>query len=678
MNLDRIGWYRRRLSAMGPAEIGWRVVDQTRRWTWSRDQVHPGQAPPPPARTGPGFPATLPRPTAGTVADDARDELVRAADLLLEGKWEILGVCRTDLADPDWFLDPVTGRRAPRGRYAFRIDHRSEAETGNVKQVWELSRLQHLTILAGAWFLTGRDAYAEAVAGQLRSWWEENPFLSGVHWTSGIEAGLRLITWVWVRRLLDGWSGAPDLFEDNGDAVRQVYWHQRYLSAFRSRGSSANNHVIAEAAGQLVASCAFPWFPESERWRAGAARLLQDELDRNTFPSGLDREQASDYHGFVAELGLVAGVEAAAAGIPLSTPTWERLCRMVDAAAAFLDETLRPPRQGDSDEGRALLVDPPAANRWSGLLATGDLLFGRAPWWPVISPSVTSTLLAALGGHRPVTTGRGGRRPSHFPDAGLTLLRTAPGEGPEIWCRCDGGPHGFLAIAGHAHADALSVEVRSGGIDILADPGTYCYHGEPQWRRYFRSTLGHNTVELDGRDQSLSGGPFLWLRHAQTRVTELSVDDDGEQVSWSAEHDGYQVLDPPAMHRRSVALHRRERRIDIVDRVDSDGDHLLQMAYHLGPTVRVELDGPVGRLRWSTPGGEMSARLELAEGLQWSIHRGETDPPLGWYSPGFGAKEPTSTLLGAGRCTPPAGLWRTSISFDPAPACSPGPQDSVA
>ena len=41
------------------------------------------------------------------------------------------------------------------------------------------------------------------------------------------------------------------------------------------------------------------------------------------------------------------------------------------------------------------------------------------------------------------------------------------------------GPHGFLSIAAHAHADALSVEVRHGGVEILVDPGTYCYHGEP-------------------------------------------------------------------------------------------------------------------------------------------------------------------------------------------------------
>ncbi|HMK62473.1 MAG TPA: alginate lyase family protein [Acidimicrobiales bacterium] len=666
MKRAQLRWYLHRLGAMSPLEIGWRLHDQAMHGAWKGRQVHPNQAPAMGRRRiGPGFPSTLPPDVAKELPPKSVAALIDAANLLLRGSGEVLGVRRTDLSAPDWFTDPITGRRAPQERYAFRIDHRSETETGNVKQVWELSRLQHLTILAGAWFVTGDGAYADAVARQLRSWWRENPFLSGVHWTSGIEVGVRLITWVWVRRLLSSWPGAPALFEDNPTAIQQVYWHQRYLSVFRSRGSSANNHVIAEAVGQLVASCAFPWFAESERWRAAATTLLETELEHNTFPDGLDREQASDYHGFVAELGLVAAVELVAAGKPLSTPAWERLCLMIDAAAAFLDETLRAPRQGDSDEGRALLVDPPGANRWEGLLAVGSALFGPAPWWPPSSPTVSSTLLSALGGHRPVTHRRPERRPSHFPHAGLTLLRTAPGDSPEIWCRCDGGPHGFLAIAGHAHADALSLEVRCGGIDILADPGTYCYHGEPEWRWYFRSTIGHNTLELGGQDQSLSGGPFLWLRHAPSRVLEARTDDDAPIVTWTAEHHGYEVLDPPATHRRSVQLHREERRVDIVDHIDALESPPLRMAFHLGPIVRLELHGSVAQLQWPSAPGVASAQLQLADGLRWSVHRGECQPILGWYSASFGRKEPTTTLIGVGRRGPGDGPLRTSLCFSP-------------
>ena len=154
------------------------------------------------------FTAVLPPDTAARVPEEAREAVLEAADRLLRGEWEVLGVVRTDLERPDWFRDPVTGRRSDPDRYAFRIDHRSEEQVGNVKQVWELSRLQHLTLLATAWFLSHDERYARRVADHLRSWWQENPFLSGIHWTSGIELGIRLISLAWIRRLLDDW---PDV-----------------------------------------------------------------------------------------------------------------------------------------------------------------------------------------------------------------------------------------------------------------------------------------------------------------------------------------------------------------------------------------------------------------------------------------------------------------------------------
>jgi hypothetical protein len=662
--IGRLGWYARRVTRMSPAEIGWRAYDQALHAAWSRRQVRREELPAISSR--PGYPyrqflAILPPDTAERVTGSARATVLAAADLLMKGEWEVLGVLRTDLAKPDWFHDPVTGRRSASDRYAFSINHRSEAQTGNVKQVWEISRLQHLTVLATAWYLTRDEVYADRVAEQLRSWWRENPFLSGIHWTNGIELGVRLISLAWIRRLLDDWPGAAGLFEHNELAVQQIRWHQQYLAAFRSRGSSANNHVIAEAAGQLVASCAFPWFPESERWRRGAARLLERELLRNTFPSGVDRELASDYQRFVAELGLLAAVEADVAGRPLSPAVWSRLAAMADSAAALVDRRLRPPRQGDGDDGRALLLDAPVPDSWASLLSLGAAVVGRRDWWPEVAADATGTIVGRLAGATRIVPGRPRSRPARFADAGITLLRTDDLLAPEIWCRCDGGPHGYLSIAAHAHADALSVEVRHGGVDVLADPGTYCYHGEPAWRSYFRSTIAHNTVELGGQDQSGDGGPFLWLRHATSR--ELGVTDTGAVARWSAEHDGYQALDPAARHHRSVRLDRAARTIEIVDDIDA-GPHDLRIAFHLGPEVEAKLSGTTADLDWSGAATPGAARLELPPQLEWSLHRGETDPILGWYSPGLGRRVPSCTLIGRGPGAPGAPVTTRLVFLD--------------
>ncbi|MFE6158068.1 alginate lyase family protein [Streptomyces sp. NPDC056486] len=625
---------------MEPREIGGRVGDVVRRRRWRSAQ------PDCPSVTGARFTAVLPAGTIAAVPPDAAKRLVAEADRLMEGHAEFFGVARDDLAAPDWWYDPKTGRRAP-WSYAFDVPYRDEDAVGDIKQIWEPSRHQYLTVLAAAYAVTGDERYAERVAAHLHSWWTANPPLRGVHWISGIELGIRLLSWVWIRRLLDGWPGAAGLFEDNPVALNQIWHHQRWLAAFPSRGSSANNHVIAEAAGQFAAACAFSWFPSSARWRAGALRSLERHLRSNTFHSGLNRELATEYHGLVLELGLAAVAEADAADVPVPASVRIVLLRMTDALAAIVDNRLRPPRQGDADDGHGLVVDGAGTDRWASLLATGDAVFGRLDWWPTVTGTdVRTPLLAAL--IRPYAkrdtapaVSRPASRPAHFADAGMTILR-----GPaEIWCRCDGGPHGFLSIAAHAHADALSVEVRHDGVDVLADPGTFCYHGQPEWRQYFRSTLGHNTLQLDGADQSVSGGPFLWTRQARSRVLATDTPDasDGGTARWSAEHDGYQ----DSVHRRRVELTATSQELRVIDEVRGPS-RTAHLAFHLGPAITADLEGNRAVLTWTRDGEDRSAVLDLPGQLNWRAHRGESDPPLGWYSPGFGRKEPATTLVGTG------------------------------
>ena len=648
---SRLGWYARQTVRMSPAEMAWRAWDQLVRAAWSPRQVtreqlareqqtQPGAAAP--AR-GLAFTAVLPPGTAAQVPEEARKAVLEAADRLLRGEWETLGVLRTDLEQPDWFRDPVTGRRSAQDRCAFRIDHRCEDQVGNIKQVRDLSRLQHLTVLATAWFLTHDERYALRVAGHLRSWWRENPFLSGVHWTSGIELGIRLISLAWIRRLLNDWPDVADLFERDALALRQIRWHQQYLATFPSRGSSGNKHAIAEAAGQLVASCAFPWFRTSDRWRRKSALLLERELMRITFPSGIGREPTSAYQCFIAEIGFVAAVEAGASGHPLRPATWARLCAVADSAAALVDERLRPPYRGESHEGRRLLLDAPTPNREMSMLALAEALVDRRDWWPRTPANAASSIVGALAGSRLQIEGRPSRRPSRFADAGMTLLRTN-GEN-EIWCRCDGAAPRSRGIAAHAQAGALSVEVRYAGVDILADQGTFCDQGERAWSSSFHATIAHPTAQPGGRNQSGEGGPFM--RHAHTRRTEMF--DYGDIAKWTAKHDGCASFYPPVVHCRSVVLDRASRSIDIIDQIDG-GSRDIRLAFRLGPDVRAELEQSYAVLDWPTASTPGAARLELPTGLRWSLHRGETDPILGWYSHSFGRLAPGVTLLGSGHC----------------------------
>jgi hypothetical protein len=646
---QRIVWYGRRVSRMSAAELIHRGADAARKVVWRRRQRAAGLQSGIEASSRAALSVRrVPSNVAHLVSEAARLNVLAAADRLLDGEWILFGHQVQHFGrDIDWFRDPKTGRRHAERHYCFSVPYRDEHLVGNVKFLWEMARHHHLTVLGAAYWLSGDRRYAERIADHLSSWWRANPFLTGVHWCSGIELGIRLISWVWIRRLLADWPGVSALFECNGEFVAQLYWHQEFLAAFRSRDSSGNNHLVAEAAGQFVASTAFPLFDVSEGWRSTAAQVLEREVMRQTDRDGLNRELATDYHGFVLELLLAAGVEGDVADLGLSDAFWARVQAMMDALASILDCAMRPPRQGDSDDGTALLLDAPEVDRWTSLLATGARLFGRPAWWPEVEAGdMRTAILSALAKPRLALGQRPERRIASFAESGLVVLRDRAAGRPELWCRCDHGPHGFLSIAAHAHADALSIELRHGGVDVFADPGTYCYHGEENWRRYFRSTLGHNTLELGGVDQAIAGGPFLWLRHPASRLDVLAGSEEEPEAVWGASHDGY-LYSLGAMVHRAVTLRRGAGLIVIEDWIDGPAGQSARLSFHLGPTIACRLSGHLARLEWHIRGRVFTGTLWLPDQLTWTTHFG--DDIAGWFSPGFARKCPSMTLIGQGR-----------------------------
>ena len=647
-----LGWYWRRLSRMSAGEVAARLRTALRQAAWrsaaGRPALRQAALLPGPLR------ARIALPARHGSAGAARDALIAYADRILAGDWPVFETQRHGVpAEPDWFLDPLTGRRAPQDIYCFAVPHRRRDIVGDLKHVWEPSRHQATVSLATAWWLTGDARYAEAAARHLTSWWRDNPYLMGIHWTSGIELGLRLLSWVWIRALLEDWPGCARLFEANPAFLDQLYGHQAYLAAFESPESSSNNHLTAELAGLAIAARAFPFFTESARWARQAGTHLVAEARRQTGADGLNREQASEYHRFVLELLWSAGLAAELAGAGLGQDYWDVIGAMSAALRDTLDTAGRDPRYGDTDGGRALPFDAPDFDQVALLLGGAAQAFDAEPPAP---HSVFDALVAATGLRRPgaMPTPRTGS--TVFEETGHVILRAGTGAA-EIWLHCDGGPLGFLSIAAHGHADALSVELRVGGVDVLADPGTFLYHADPPWRRYFKSTLAHNTLTVDGQDQADYGGSFLWLSRADGAVEALELPETGK-LAWQARHDGYKRLADPAIHHRRTSLDPAAREIEIADWLDSAGPHEVALAFHLGPDVRLELDGAAAALAW--PGG--SAAMALPDSLRWSVHRGEESPPLGWYSRHYGQREPITALIGRGSL-PPGNRLTTRIAI---------------
>jgi hypothetical protein len=611
------------------------------------------------------------------------ERLLAGAERILAGRFDVLGLQDVDLGmPPRWNRDPATGIEAPLV-FGKRLDYRNEALVGNIKTLWEPSRHLELVTLAQAYAITGRADFSHGARTLIRSWIEQCPWPLGVHWSSSLELAIRLLNWSAAWNLLGGY--ASPLFEgDDGRAFRDqwlgsVYRHCRFIDGHLSRHSSANNHLLGEWMGLFVASLTWPCWPDSARWQARAREGFETEMLAQNAPDGVNREQAVYYHHEVADMMLIAGLAGRAHGVELSSACWQRLEAMMDFVLALLDAGGNVPAIGDADDALMLrLHDEPDWDPYRSLLAASAVLFSRGDFKSASKGFDAKSLwllgdagaqaYAALPAAAPVPRRR------VFEEGGYAVLGSRFCSAREVRIVADAAPLGYLSIAAHGHADALAFTLSAGGRPLLVDPGTYAYHTERDWRDHFRGTAAHNTVRVDGVDQSEIGGNFMWLRKARATLHEVRL--DASRDVWDASHDGYGRLPDPVRHRRRIEVDHEGGCIVVTDTLHCLGEHRAEVCWQFAEGLDVSIDGDEVRVAHA---GTPALTMHMpGAGLKCRVLQGSTDPKGGWVSPGFGVKRAAPSIRWEGVLRGTT-QWRTEIRLHATPAAwSPRAQEETA
>lgn len=663
--IKKITWYIQRLRSMDGREIGYRI----RQAAQTKLEAM-------------GFCLTSPHPAAGesgrswlansSVFDDVvfyRD----AADRILAGSFHVFALRDAKLGfPPDWNRDPKTGTKAPVS-FGKQIDYRDESVVGDIKYLWEPNRHTELVTLAQAWRLTGEMRYLEGCRVLLESWFDQCPYPKGAQWVSSLELGVRLANWAATWQLLGG-NDAPLFTGELGAAFRRrwldsIYCHCHFINGYFSLHSSANNHLLGEYMGLLMATLQWPLWPESRQWQSTAREGFAREALLQTFADGVNREQAIWYHHEVADMMLLCGLAARANALEFEPAYWQRLEAMLEFIAALMDRNGHMPMIGDADDAVMVrLSQEPDWCAYRSLLATGAVLFKRADFKQAAGwLDHKSRWLLGADGERifdalavqdaPLAT----PVRQAFVEGGYFVLGRDFGSPEEIKAVFDCGPLGYLSIAAHGHADALSLTLSVAGNEVLIDPGTYAYHTQESWRNYFRSTFAHNTVCIDGSNQSEIGGNFLWLEKAQATVDACEL---GALMPYvRGHHDGYRRLQDPVTHAREVRFDASRNLFEVIDTLTCNAPHHVSLSWNVAESCTAQLEdgdavihsaGAMVRLSLDA----MTFSAELLQGCE--------QPPAGWVSRRFDTRRPCPLLVWRGRIDAPIRLVTTiSITLKP-------------
>src|SRR6267378_3928056 len=587
--MERVIWQINRLRCMPPAEIRHRVLRGLAMWAERWRLVGSGAVSPPNLAH-----SSRPWVHAPLKVDAAR--YLAAAERIAAGRFDVFALQDATLGSPPrWNGDPKTGVEAPLV-FGKLLDYRDPRRVGDIKYLWEVNRHLHLATLAQGYALSGNVRYFNVIRQHLESWFAECPYRMGLNWSSALEAAIRLINWSVTWQLL-GAARSP-LFEDTeGARLRQrwlesIYQHAQFVRGYFSRHSSANNHLIGEAAGLFIAALTWPCWPHARVWLAEAKATLEREILLQNAPDGVNREQAVSYQQFELDLLVLALLAGKANGQRFSAAFESRIESMMEYLASIIDVGGNIPMFGDSDDGLVVkLAQGGKYCRYRSLLATGAILFRRrdfkakagglddkARWLFGEDADAAFQELDDKGAQLPV------RRA--FTEGGYYILGCDFESENEIRLVADAGPLGYQTIAAQGHADALAFTLSVGGREFFVDPGTYAYHTQGPWRQYFRGTAAHNTVRIDGLNQSHSGGNFMWVKRAGAGCSLWRP--SAERDVFEGWHTGYLRLPDPVMHRRHITLEKKPRRVVIEDSLQMSRGHEVELFFHCSERCRVD------------------------------------------------------------------------------------------
>ena len=210
----------------------------------------------------------------------------------------------------DWQLDFKSGYRWSEKTWYMNITYGINPGV-DIKVPWEISRMQHLVMLARAYRLSNeikKEKYRQEFRNQILDFISLNPPRYGVNWRCTMDVGIRVANWLMAYNLFKSFGA---IFDTDFEIIfaSSVYDHGvhiinnlEYTPRFRS------NHYLSDIAGLLFAAFHLPNSNETNAWMAFAIQELNSEMEHEFHEDGSNFEGSTSYHRLSTEIILYSSL----------------------------------------------------------------------------------------------------------------------------------------------------------------------------------------------------------------------------------------------------------------------------------------------------------------------------------------------------------------------------------
>ena len=434
-----------------------------------------------------------------------KNELIKIADNAIKGVIMGFSSLKLDYGNPiDWHYSPLTGTRCDNSVKWYRIPD-FDPKRGDIKVIWEASRLTHFLYFARAFLLTSEKKYYLAFSQQIKQWLDSNPYSNGVNYKCGQECTLRMINTLIAYSVFDSFGLAT---EEDTQNVRQIVTdsYKKVLSNFfYAHKCIKNNHTFSEICGLIIGA----WCCDDHVKLKKAYKLLDEEIKNQCYFDGGYNQFSFNYQRFtlqIIECVLKIGEKT---GFSISSDSKSILKNSVLLMYQCQDESGKMPNYGSNDGALIFPLTSCGYEDFRAVLNTvysiieGKLLF--------LEGIYDEELLWFSDNEKQFVQME--RATSRYDRSGFYTLRHT--EGFVMLCLQD-----FKTRP--AHMDQLHIDLWHKGVNVFCDSGTYSYATD--LGRELSSTSGHNTLKMQGKEQMNKHGAFLVCDWTQRE--DIYFDDD--------------------------------------------------------------------------------------------------------------------------------------------------------
>ncbi len=434
---------------------------------------------------------------------EEKQGIVTIADKAIEGKIMGFSSVELDYGKPiNWQRNPITNREVDNSLKWYQISD-FDPIRGDIKAVWEASRLTHFFHFVRAYMITKDLKYYQGFSNQLAEWLQSNPYTYGANYKCGQEATLRMINAIIAYSAFKAYGRATSRDDEH---IRQLISdsYKKVLSNFfYAHKCIKNNHTLSEITGLIIGA----WACENQRKLSHAYGLLNKEIQKQFFTDGGYTQFSFNYQRFALQLMEFVAKISERTNIHLSEQSQNLLYKSASLLYQMQDDTGDVPNYGSNDGALIFPVTSCGYRDFRPVVNTVNAIFGGKR---VYEPGAydEELLWFAEGAHNiPVVKLQ--KKSSFFSESGLYSLRRDNGFVMSVLQNFKSRP---------AQMDQHHFDLWHKGVNVFCDSGTYSYATD--LGKSLALTAAHNTVTVQGEDQMKKRGPFLvydWTKRGEVK-----------------------------------------------------------------------------------------------------------------------------------------------------------------